>query len=84
MPETTLGAFADHGDIGPLLDADASPAEEALRGAEARGHRPAALTAELERDGVRSFPDSYHQPMTCVETMLSQPRLAGLEQRARR
>ncbi len=37
MPEATLRAFADHGEIGPLLDADASPAEETLRGAEAAG-----------------------------------------------
>ncbi len=84
MPEATLRAFADHGEIGPPLDADASRAEETLRGAEAAGLDLAALTAELERDGVRSFCDSYHQLITCIETKLSQPGLAGLGQQARR
>jgi transaldolase len=84
MPEATLRAFADHGEIGPPLDVDASRAEETLRGAEAAGIDLAALTAELERDGVRSFCDSYHQLISCIETKLSQPGLAGLQQHARR
>ena len=84
MPEATLRAFADHGEIGPSLDADASRAEETLRGAEAAGLDLAALTAELEHEGVRSFCDSYHQLITCIETKLSQPGLAGLQEQARR
>src|SRR5215471_15929681 len=31
----------------------------------------AALTAQLEREGVRSFCDSYHQLLDCVERKLS-------------
>jgi transaldolase len=84
MPEATLRAFADHGEIGPPLDADASRAEETLRGAEAAGIDLAALTAELERGGVRSFCDSYHQLITCIETKVTQRGLAGLGQQARR
>jgi transaldolase len=84
MPEATLREFAHHGETGPPLDADASRAEETLRHAEAAGIDLAALTAELEREGVRSFCDSYHQLLTCIETKLSEPGLAGLEGQARR
>jgi transaldolase len=79
MPEATLRAFADHGEIGSPLDADASSAEGTLRGAEAAGIDLTALTAELELEGVRSFCDSYHQLLSCIETKLSQPEFAGLE-----
>ena len=84
MPEATLREFPDHGEIGPPLDADASRAEVTLRGAEAAGIDLAALTAELEREGVHSFCDSYDQLITCIETKLSHPGLAGLEEQARR
>jgi transaldolase len=84
MPEATLREFADHGEIGPILDADARRAEETLRGVEAAGIDLTVLTAELEREGVRSFCDSYHQLITCIETKLSEPRLAGPEEQARK
>jgi len=70
MPEATLREFADHGEVGPPLDADASRAEGTLRRVEAAGIDLAALTAELEREGVRSFCDSYHQLISCIETKL--------------
>ncbi len=84
MPEATLRAFADHGEIGPPPDADTNRAEETLRGAEAAGIDLAALTAELEREGVHSFCDSYDQLIACIESKLSQPGLAGLQEKARR
>jgi hypothetical protein len=77
-------AFAAHGEISPPLDADASRAEETLRGAEAAGLDLATLTAELEREGVWSFCDSYHQLISRIETKLSQSGLAGLLEQARR
>ena len=82
MPEATLRAFADHGEIGSPLDADASSAEGTLRGAAAAGIDLTALTAELELEGVRSFCDSYHQLLSCIETKLAQPELAGLEEQS--
>ena len=41
MPEATLRAFADHGDVGRALDVDARQAEETLRRAARGGRRPA-------------------------------------------
>ena len=31
----------------------------------------AAITTELEREGVRSFCDSYHQLLGCIESKLT-------------
>jgi transaldolase len=68
MPEATLRAFADHGDpTRPPIDATGRAATETLRRAEAAGIDLAAVTAELEREGVRSFCDSYHQLLDCIE-----------------
>ena len=67
MPEATLRAFADHGDVGHALSADAKDAAEMLTRAEAEGVDLNAITAQLERDGVRSFCESYHQLLDCIE-----------------
>jgi hypothetical protein len=35
------------------------------------------VTAQLERDGVRSFCDSYDQLLKCIESKLSVVAVAG-------
>ena len=70
MPEATLRAFADHGDVGSALSVDAGVAEETLRLAADAGIDLPAVTAELEREGVRSFCDSYHDLLDCIEAKL--------------
>ena len=70
MPEATLRAFADHGDVRRVLDADAREAEETLRRAEEAAIDLPALTAQLEREGVRAFCDAYHQLLACIKTKL--------------
>jgi transaldolase len=76
MPEATLRAFADHGDVGRALDVDARHAEETLRRAEEAGVDLPTLTAQLERDGVRSFCDSYHELLARIATALQQTDVA--------
>jgi transaldolase len=76
MPEATLRAFADHGDVGRALDVDARQAEETLRRAAEAGVDLAALTALLEREGVRSFCASYHELLARIETALRQTDVA--------
>jgi transaldolase len=71
MPEHTLRAFAGHGTVACTLDADPEAAEQVLAGAAAAGLDLAAVTARLERDGVRSFCDSYHQLLGCIERKLA-------------
>jgi transaldolase len=68
MPEATLRAFADHGDPARLRDDAGSLATETLRRAEAAGIDLNAVTAELEREGVRSFCDSYRDLLDCIKT----------------
>jgi transaldolase len=70
MPEATLRAFADHGNVGRALSVDAGAAEETLRIAANEGIDLDAVTAELEREGVRSFCDSYHQLLDCMDSEL--------------
>jgi transaldolase len=71
MPEHTLRAFADHGAVARTLDADPDAAEQALAAAAAAGIDLATVTAQLEREGVRSFCDSYHQLLDCIELKLA-------------
>jgi transaldolase len=70
MPEQTLRAFADHGMVARTLDADPLEADQTLADAAAGGIGLAAITAELEREAVRSFCDSYCQVLECIEGKL--------------
>ena len=67
MPEATLRAFADHGNVGRALSVDAEAAAETLLRADGAGIDVGAITAALEREGVRSFCDSYHDLLHCIE-----------------
>jgi transaldolase len=69
MPEATLRAFADHGDVDHALSI-AGAANATLRRAHGAGIDLDAVTSELEREGVRSFCDSYHELLDCIETKL--------------
>jgi transaldolase len=69
MPEATLRAFADHGDVQHALSI-AGAANGTLRRARQAGIDLDAITSELERDGVRSFCDSYRDLLDCIETKL--------------
>jgi transaldolase len=70
MPDHTLRAFADHGEVARTLDTDPAEADQVLADATAAGVDLAAITAELEREGVQSFCDSYHQLLGCIESKL--------------
>jgi transaldolase len=68
MPEQTLRAFADHGMVSRTLDADPAEAHQTLANAHAAGIELDTITAELEREGVQSFCDSYDQLLHCIQT----------------
>ncbi|MGH2913549.1 MAG: transaldolase [Solirubrobacteraceae bacterium] len=71
MPEQTLRAFADHGQVARTLDADPATAERTLTDAQAAGIDLGAITSELEREGVQAFCASYQQLLDCIEGKLS-------------
>jgi transaldolase len=65
MPEGTLLAFANHGEIGPLLTADDN-AEEMLARFNRAGIDVAALASDLQREGAKSFVDSWNDLMAGI------------------
>jgi len=71
MPEQTLRAFGDHGTVARTLDADPDGARQTLDAAAAAGIDLAVVAAQLEREGVRSFCDSYRQLLGCIERKLA-------------
>jgi transaldolase len=70
MPEATLHAFADHGDITGPFDPNSRWPEETLGRTRDLGIDLAAVTTALEREGVRSFSDSYRELLACIATKL--------------
>ena len=71
MPEHTLQAFADHGTVARTVDANPDDAERILAAAAMAGLDLGAVTAQLEREGVSSFCDSYHELLDCIEHKLT-------------
>ena len=63
MPEETLLAFADHGEVGALLPADGGDAEEVLADSRRAGIDVDALAAELQREGAEAFVKSWNELM---------------------
>jgi transaldolase len=70
MPEATLHAFADHGDPTQRFADSADVATETLGRAAAAGIDLDAITAELEREGVDAFRQSYRELLDCIAAKL--------------
>jgi transaldolase len=61
MPESTLEALAEHGEITTLLQADGSNCEEILARVARAGVDVYALAAQLQEEGVRSYVNSWNE-----------------------
>jgi transaldolase len=68
MPEGTLKALADHGDIGTLLRADGGDCEEVVARFVAAGIDLYALAAQLQSEGAKAFVKSWNDLMTVITT----------------
>jgi hypothetical protein len=53
------------------------PPSDILEAAEIAGVDLAEITAELEREGVRSFCDSYGELLACIEGKLASPEISA-------
>jgi transaldolase len=60
LPEKTLLAFADHGQVGKPLPADGGDAEAVIEEFRREGVDDDALAARLQREGVDAFATSWH------------------------
>jgi transaldolase len=77
MPEPTLQAFADHGVVGRTVDGGARHASDIVTAVEMAGVDLARITAELEREGVRSFCESYGELLACIEGKLASTEISA-------
>ncbi len=60
LPEKTLLAFADHGQVGQPLPADGGDAQAVIDEFRSEGVDDDALAAQLQREGVDAFATSWH------------------------
>jgi transaldolase len=77
MPEATLRAFADHGQTTRALSETTAAAEAVLADARDAGIDLAAVTTELEREGVQSFCASYDELIDRITTKTEATALTG-------
>jgi transaldolase len=68
MPEPTLLAFADHGEVGDLMPADGGNCEQLLKEFEAAGIDVAALAARLQAEGKESFNKSWGELLKSISS----------------
>jgi transaldolase len=68
MPEPTLTAFADHGEIGDLVPADGAAAEGVLSEFADAGIDVAALAARLQEEGKASFAKSWEDLLKSISS----------------
>jgi transaldolase len=68
MPEATLKALADHGDIGPVMAADGGDCEKVLAEFAQAGINVDALAAQLQNEGAKSFVKSWNELLAVIAT----------------
>ena len=68
MPEGTLNALADHGDLDGILSPDGGDGEEVLALFTQSGIDIDALGAQLQEEGAASFVKSWRELIGCIES----------------
>ena len=77
MPEATLKAFADHGEVGDTLPPDGGDCEAVLAEFAKAGIDVDALAAQLQDEGAKSFVKSWNELMACIEAKSAAMRKAS-------
>jgi transaldolase len=68
MPEETLNAFAEHGEVGGALPRDGGDSAEILAAIGKAGVDVAKLAADLQTEGAKSFDDSWSDLLKAIDT----------------
>jgi transaldolase len=68
MPDKTLEAFADHGELGDLMDPSGGNSEQVLKEFEGAGIDLEALAARLQKEGKESFNKSWEELMETISS----------------
>ena len=66
MPEGTLNALADHGELGAILSPDGGDCEEVLMQFAKAGININTLAAQLQDEGAKSFVKSWNDLMSVI------------------
>jgi transaldolase len=66
MPEVTLKAFADHGEMGELLTTSDDDCNEVLTNFSKAGVNVDSLGAQLQVEGAESFVKSWNDLLECI------------------
>jgi transaldolase len=77
MPEKTLKAFAEHGELGPPISADGGDCETVLAEFRKAGVDIDALAARLQDEGATSFVASWNELMGVIESKSAAIAKAG-------
>ena len=68
MPEGTLKAFADHGELGQAMPRDGGDCEQVVAEFAKTGVDVDALAAQLQTEGANAFSDSWNELMKVIES----------------
>ncbi len=68
MPEGTLKAFADHGEVGDVMPTDGGDCEQVLAEFGKAGIDVDALAAQLQDEGAKSFVKSWDDLLRVIES----------------
>jgi transaldolase len=66
IPDKTLLAFADHGEVNGVMPVDGGDAEEVIAACRRAGVDDEPLARRLQVEGVRSFVESWHDLLDCI------------------
>jgi transaldolase len=77
MPEGTLKALGDHGEIGRILPTDGGDSEAVLAEFARAGIKIDALAAQLQDDGAKSFVNSWNELMGVIASKSNALAKAG-------
>jgi len=66
MPEATLKALADHGEIGPAMVANNGDCENVLAEFAKAGINADSLAAQLQDEGAKSFVKSWNELLAVI------------------
>jgi transaldolase len=77
LPEKTLQAFQDHGEVQNLMPDDGGDSERVLAEFEGLGLKQGVLAARLQEEGVQAFAASWNDLLKSLDTKNRQLRKSG-------
>jgi transaldolase len=77
MPDGTLKAFADHGEMGPMMPTNGGDGEAVLGEFSRAGINSDELAAQLQDEGAKSFVKSWNELLAVIASKSAALRRAS-------